>query len=81
MAYRVIHYSSLQSNSSLLNLVLLNMKWSLPYPARPKIKLKASSHLRKYEFKVFDIVHSNDHNFGSSGLISNGRKLGRQHKQ
>ena len=40
MAFIVMFYFSLQSNSSLLKLVLLSMKWSLPYPARPKIRLR-----------------------------------------
>ena len=31
MAFKVMYYFSLQSNSSLLNLVLSSMKWSLPY--------------------------------------------------
>ena len=40
MAFKVMYYSSLQSNSSLLNLVLSSMRWSLTYPTRPKTRLK-----------------------------------------
>ena len=40
MAFKVLYYFSLQSDLSLLNLVLSSMKWSLPYSTRPETRLK-----------------------------------------
>ena len=44
-AFKVMYYFYLQSNSSLLNLVLSCMKWSLPFPTRSKTRLKPGLHI------------------------------------
>ena len=37
--FKGLHYFPLQFNLSLLNWVFSSVKWSLPYPTRPKTRL------------------------------------------
>ena len=69
--FKVMYYSSLQSNSSLLNLVLSSIKWPLPDPTRPKEDLKIKEAASIYGYKPIQALASmekkivSEYSFGS----------------